>query len=435
MITAEKMDVDSNINTIGKDQKGESSMLTAKQVTASENFIFNEALNKSKISIVELNKFEKEVYQLAQYYSKNDEVEKLDKLIKGSRVLITQLSKAKAGKLVKNLVGSYLEMKSVIKSPAAAIALCLDSIEWCRNEKRTFLRQAIECKLVRLYIDIENFEQALEMIEKLTKELKKLDDKAMLVEIQLLESKAQHKLSNIPKARSALTSARTAANAIYCPPQLQGALDFQSGILHVEEKDFKTGYSYFYETFECYDTIDKELAITCLQYMLLCKVMLDLPNDVNSTMNGKLSLKYSGRKIDFMIEISKAQKNRSLSEFEQIMSEYKSELDSDAVIKSHLHELYETMLEQNLCRLIEPFSNVEISHIAKLIGMTEKLVEEKLSKMILDKKFTGILDQGAGCLIIFEPEKSAEVYNTTIECIDRMEHVVDSLYKKARRLK
>ena len=60
MITAEKMDVDSNVNTTnGKVQKCESGMLTAKQVTASENFIFNEVMNKSKISIVDLNKFEK----------------------------------------------------------------------------------------------------------------------------------------------------------------------------------------------------------------------------------------------------------------------------------------------------------------------------------------------------------------------------------------
>ena len=38
----------------------------------------------------------------------------------------------------------------------------------------------------------------------LLRELKKLDDKVMLVEVQLLESKVYHALGNLPKSRSVL---------------------------------------------------------------------------------------------------------------------------------------------------------------------------------------------------------------------------------------
>ena len=77
--------------------------------------------------------------------------------------------------------------------------------------------------------------------------------------------------------QAALTSARTAANSIYCPSHLQAQLDLQSGILHAEDKDYTTAYSYFFETFENLTSQgETDRALTPLRYMLLCKIMLNL---------------------------------------------------------------------------------------------------------------------------------------------------------------
>lgn len=65
----------------------------------------------------------------------------------------------------------------------------------------------------------------------LLRELKKLDDKVLLVEVQLMESQVYYKVGNLQKSRAALTSSRTTANTIYCPPRLQASLDLLSGMI------------------------------------------------------------------------------------------------------------------------------------------------------------------------------------------------------------
>ena len=87
-------------------------------------------------------------------------------------------------------------------------------------------------------------------------------------------------IGNFPKAKAALMSSRTAANSIYFPPVLQAALELQSGVLHAEDKEYTTAYSYFFYFFEVFESSssqgDEEGALVAFKYMLLCKVMLNL---------------------------------------------------------------------------------------------------------------------------------------------------------------
>merc|ERR1719431_1420543 len=180
----------------------------------------------------ELKENESKIMDLGKQFKEQGNAEELGRMIKLIRPFTKLLSKAKAAKLIRGLVDMYLDMETGASKGRAeqAVELCKECIQWATEEKRIFLRQALEARLIGLYFDVGRYQDALADGSRLLKELKKLDDKNLLVEVQLLESKTYHALSNLPKARASLTSARTTANSIYVPPKVQAQLDLQSGI-------------------------------------------------------------------------------------------------------------------------------------------------------------------------------------------------------------
>jgi 26S proteasome regulatory subunit N6 len=184
---------------------------------------------------------------------------------------LSSVAKAKTAKILKTLLDFF---PSGTSDPLQ-VETVKQLIRWAEDDKRIYLRQSLETRLIALYLQNLMYSDALTLISTLLRELKRLDDKLLLVEVHLLESRVYHSLRNLPKSRASLTSARSTANSIYCPSLLQGSLDLQSGILHADDKDFKTAYSYFYECFESFSSQDDPRAVSGLKYMLMCKIMLN----------------------------------------------------------------------------------------------------------------------------------------------------------------
>merc|ERR1712087_630694 len=286
------------------------------------------------------------------------------------------------------------------------------------------------------YLADFRYQSALKLLNKLIASVKALDDKHLLVQVHLIESKIHHSLQNIAKAKAALTACRAAANSIYIGPLLQSEIDMQAGSIASEEGDYKTAYSYFYEAFEAFDGLKDERAPKALKYMLLSKIMNDQPNDVKAVIAGKLALKYQSKQIQIMQNIANSYHQRSLQQFESIIAASSSnkEIMNDIVIKNKLTELKNKLLQQNLLRLLEPFEKVQIAHIAKLIKLPISAIQSKLSQMILDKKFNGILDQGTGSIIVFDEEPQNTIYKNAIQSIQQLDTAVDKLFDKAKLL-
>lgn len=163
--------------------------------------------------------------------------------------------------------------------------------------------------------------------------------------------------------------------------------------------------------------------------------MLDSSDEATSILAHKNTLKYSGEDVTAMLAIANASKNRSLKQFNEAFGHYREELQCDPVVRKHFNALSDTMLEKELCRLIEPYSFVQISHISEKIGIPVEKVEKKLAQMILDQKFCGSLHQGDGMLVVYDAEPEDTTYELSVQTIRAMGEVVDVLYTRAKNIR
>lgn len=110
-----------------------------------------------------------------------------------------------------------------------------DNISWAKNEKRIFLKHSLETRLVGLcaipfllcfglkadvlilfprQLESQQHTKALSLIDNLLTELKRLDDKMILTEVHLLESRVYREIGNLPKAKVRSPSLKLAVASV-----------------------------------------------------------------------------------------------------------------------------------------------------------------------------------------------------------------------------
>ena len=178
---------------------------------------------------------EKAIYEMGEIFAARKDGEAIVQLMKDIRPFFSKIPKARTAKIVRTLMDLVAKVPDSVQ---LQLNVCTECVAWCKSEKRTFLRQRLETRLVRLLLQQKQYVEALKKIQELVLEVKKLDDKPLLVEIHVTEAQVHHVLSNIPKAKAALTAARTNANAIYVAPETQAEIDMIGGTINADENDF-----------------------------------------------------------------------------------------------------------------------------------------------------------------------------------------------------
>eukprot|EP01059_Diplonema_ambulator_P035544 TRINITY_DN8393_c1_g1_i1.p1 TRINITY_DN8393_c1_g1~~TRINITY_DN8393_c1_g1_i1.p1 ORF type:complete len:476 (+),score=192.70 TRINITY_DN8393_c1_g1_i1:46-1428(+) len=370
------------------------------------------------------------VYALGKLLVDGHNVEAMKQLLIDVRPFFGIIAKSRTARIVRKLFDMVSASGCSLEEQ---VNLVEEFIQWARKEKRSFLRQRLQIRLGDLLFQLKRYTDALAGISALLREVRRLDDKQMLVDVHVLESRLYYVLRNQSKAKAGLVAARTAAHSIYIAPLTQAEIDMQSGVIAAEEKDFKVSYSYFFEAFEGYHSTGehKQETETALKYMLMCKILDGSISDMAQVLQQKNVLAYrSLRTVLAMKEIAEAYKTRDLHMFNDVRTQFKDVFEADHIAETHLNDLYNQLLEQHLLRVVEPYSRVEISHLASLIKLDAALIEAKLSQMILDEKLQGILDQAYHCLIVHESEVSDSLYPDALETLEGLHKVVDALFDK-----
>eukprot|EP00960_Hanusia_phi_P029193 747822-Hanusia_phi.AAC.6 len=399
----------------------------------------------------EFNKIkEQAICKLGDLYAEQRRVADIQKLMIDVRPFFNNIPKAKTAKIVRTLIDV---MAKIPGSEGVQLQLCLDTIEWCKQEKRTFLRHRIQTRLASMYFETRDYTKALQLVDELLREVKKLDDKPLLVEVACFVcSDFFHSVLTCAPDPS---GGEQDASPTEKPSQEQGGVDlctysskldilssFVAGTNRYPSRNSAcrgkselVASMHRQETHGAFIRTTRQHILTSTKLWRLFIHRMIPSDEVTGLIDSKYALKNgSSKELEAMRAIAVAYKERSLAKLIDTQEMYTEELKEDPVTKFHLDSLYNTLLEQNLSRLIEPFSQVQIAHVADLIKLPVETVETTLSQMILDKKFNGILDQGSGALIAYEDLPDNATLETGLETIDHMSKVVDSLYVRAARL-
>ncbi|MES1923046.1 26S proteasome regulatory subunit rpn6, variant 3 [Bonamia ostreae] len=122
-----------------------------------------------------------------------------------------------------------------------------------------------------------------------------------------------------------------------------------------------------------------------LKYMLLSKMLSGKANEIANLLKGRSIKQYQGEELDSMLQVSRAYEESSLETLRKVLQKYRTFLEDDKIIARNLKSVSDTLLEQNIRRIIEPYSCIEISFIAGKLQMDQYILEKTFKTQICKK--------------------------------------------------
>lgn len=108
----------------------------------------------------------------------------------------------------------------------------------------------------------------------------------------------------------------------------------------------------------------------------MCKIVGNQADYVAGIISSKAGLQCMGPDMDVIKSIAGADSERLLKPFEIALRKYKAQLEQDSIFPGISRPCMTHLCDKNLCRLIEPFSRVEIAEFENYSLISEVAVTD-----------------------------------------------------------
>ncbi|KAK4525045.1 hypothetical protein GAYE_SCF07G2950 [Galdieria yellowstonensis] len=356
-----------------------------------------------------------------------------DEMLKRYRELLTYIQSAVTRNYSEksiNKILDYVSSSQQLNLLQEFYECTLEALQHAMNERLWF---KTKLKLGKLYFDLGEYGRLSKVIRELHQSCRKEDGTedqkkgTQLLEIYALEIQLYTATKNSKKLKQLYEQALQVKSAIP-HPRIMGIIRECGGKMNVENKDFESAFSDFFEAFKNYDEAGSQRRIQCLKYLVLAN-MLSL-SEINPFDSPEAKPYVDNPEIIAMTSLVQAYAKKEIHEFERILEENKDKIMDDSFIRAHIQELLSRIRTQYLLKLIRPYTRIELAFIAKELNIPVADVESLLVLLILDEEIVGFIDQEQGTLELHHHHMNQERHDAVSKWSEELGHLLTAIESK-----
>eukprot|EP00792_Barthelona_sp_PAP020_P005972 TRINITY_DN2865_c0_g1_i1.p1 TRINITY_DN2865_c0_g1~~TRINITY_DN2865_c0_g1_i1.p1 ORF type:complete len:436 (+),score=116.85 TRINITY_DN2865_c0_g1_i1:33-1310(+) len=341
-------------------------------------------------------------------------IEQLSALFIAINEYLFEIPKPKSSRIVKKMAQSSMKINNAVER----IDFLLKCVDFSIEQKRKYSTLKLKTFLAETYHEAKQYPKAIELTEEILRAFRKSEDFLSLVQTYLLQSEIYLSIGDALKAKSSLVAAKANSNKVDLTAHLSGRLNLQNGLINLETSEYTTAYSYFLEGFEAFASLAKTksdyyLMAYCSMFMVLSKFLSRKAFNFERIISKSLLLKFQEfseilDEFQLLTDLNKIVGTKNLRKFQLFLDNHEGQFSHPYFVK-FLQNLKQTMIEENVLKVIRPYSKVELDFLAKRVGIDENRIVKIMEKLVISDKLDCLLDQADGILFINSRDRSVEL--------------------------